>query len=130
MSLKDENPSLYQLAKQMVLGLQFGMGPKRFAEVCRKAGIIEPPTWREAITCFDAGPGRDRMFRMFSELEANGVEIIMTAEETRMRVKDPANSEKVRQVFARHLPKTLKIVERPSGGFKIVLNGPQSDRGS
>jgi hypothetical protein len=110
MSLKEENPHLYQLAKQMVLGLQFGMGPERFAEVLRKAGIVEPPSWREAINCFDPGPTRSLMLRMFSELERIGVEITMTVKETHFRVKEASNLEKARRIFHQHLPKTSKVI--------------------
>lgn len=119
-SLKEENPTLYQLCKAMVLGLGFGMGPKRFKEICDRAGIVEPPSWREMITCFTPGPGRDRMFRMFVELERAGAKITMTDEATTFYVKERANLEKVRQIYAGHLPKTLKIIQHPSGKNEIV----------
>lgn len=122
-TFKEDYPAQYQLAKKMVLGLGFQMGWKRFWQECRRAGIVEPtkpPPWREAITCFDAGPGRDRMYRMFEALERAGVEITMTAEQTTFRVKDGANLEKVQQIYARHLPKTLKVIQHPSGRNEIV----------
>ena len=126
MSLKDEDPHLYQIAKQMVLGLGFGMGAERFAEICRRFGItLTRPTsvaWREAITkCFEAGPGRDRMFRMFSELEQAGAETTFIGEDVRIRVSPP-NLSAVRRVIARRLPKTLKVVQNTPGSFSIVAN--------
>lgn len=122
MGLREEDPDLYAIAKQRVLGLQYGMGAKAFAEVCRKAGLLTPIGWRKHLSaCMEATPGRARLFTMLNELERAGVKITVTEEdELMMRLGKSGTVEHVNQIFARHLPPTLKVIERPSGGFEIV----------
>jgi hypothetical protein len=111
-SLKEENPKLYALAKQRVLGLQYGMGAKAFAEACRKAGFSMEPEWSIRLReQFVAGPRRDAMFAMLHELERAGMKITVTDEDTIMELY--GSLDEVMAIFARRLPPTLKVVESP-----------------
>jgi hypothetical protein len=127
--LKKENPRLYELAKRRVLALGFGCGAEKFAEICHASGFDLRPEWeRKWSAMVEPSPGRNALFRMFRELERAGVEITVTDEETTMSVGESVSLERVKQIFARHLPKTLKVVERPSSDpntrcfFEIILD--------
>lgn len=125
MSLKDEDPKLYELAKRRVLALGYGCGWKKFIEICQKAKFSLESEWsRQLRAAFEPGPGRDAMSKMFRELERVGMKITVTEEDVAMEVGQSSLDE-VRAIFARHLPKTLKVIESPSGSFEIVLNEEQ-----